>query len=152
MRARSAAAPRPRSVSRTKEIASCAWLGGGCATGADRPDRLVGDDDASQAARIDRGQVGLELALEHGLGLAGVALLLDLADAEDRLQAGEQRRWDLARQRLVGLAEVAATLGVAEEDSLDAGLDQHRRRDLAGEGARAVLVHVLGADPHGAAT
>ena len=68
---------------------------------------------------------------------AGVALLLDLADAENRLQAGGQRRRNLARQGLVGLAEVAAALGVAEDDRLDVSLDQHRRRDLAGEGARA---------------
>ena len=95
---------------------------------------------------LDRGQVGLQLALQHRLGLVGVARLLALADAEDRLEAGGERRRHLARQRLVGLAEVLAALGVAEDDRVDVELDQHRRRDLAGEGARVLLVHVLRGD------
>src|SRR6185436_15320833 len=64
--------------------------------GADRPDRLVGDHDLRDCAPIDIGKVSLELALEDCLGLAGVACLLALADAEDRLQSGGQRRRHLA--------------------------------------------------------
>ena len=37
-------------------------------------------------------EVGLQLALQHGLGLAAVARLLALADAEDRLQARRRAR------------------------------------------------------------
>ena len=44
-------------------------LGGRGAAGADRPDRLVGDHDLGQRAALDLGQVGLQLALQHRLGL-----------------------------------------------------------------------------------
>ena len=82
------------------------------------------------------------------LGVAGLALVLGLADAEDRLEARLQRRGHLLLQRAVGLAEVLAPLGVAEHHAVDAELGQHRRRDLAGVGALGLLVHVLGADAH----
>ena len=45
---------------------------------------------------------------------------------------------------LVGLAEILAALGVADERSLDPELEQHPRRDLAGERALVVPVDVLG--------
>ena len=93
MRTRSAAAPSAPQRLADEGARLLRLRGGGGASGADRPDRLVGDDDAGEVARLDRRQVGLQLALEHGLGLAGVARLLALADAEDRLQAGGQRRW-----------------------------------------------------------
>ena len=80
------------------------------------------------------------------LGVAGLALLLGLADAEDRLEPGLERRRDLQRQRLVGLAEELAALGVAEHDAVDVELDRASRRDLAGERARFGLVHVLRVD------
>ena len=51
-----------------------------------------------------------------------------------------------ARDGLVGLAEVLAPLGVADDRAADAELEQHRRRDLAGEGALVGPVHVLGED------
>src|SRR5580765_2467828 len=83
-------------------------LGRRGAAGADRPDRLVGDHGARDRAAIDAGQVRLKLLLEHCIGLPGIACILALADAEDWLQAGGQRRRNLARQRLVGLAEELA--------------------------------------------
>ena len=64
------------------------------------------------------------------------------------MQAGRQRRRHLERQRLVGLAEHLAALGVAEHHAVDADLGQHRRRDLAGERPLGSLVHVLGVDGH----
>src|SRR5690242_6346107 len=76
--------------------------GGRRAPGADRPDRLVGDDDRAQVPGLDPLEVGAQLALEHRLGLARVARLLALADAEDRLEAGRERRRDLPGKRLVG--------------------------------------------------
>ena len=104
-------------------------LGRRRATRADRPDRLVGDDDPVELLSVNRRQVGLELAAQNRLGLAGVALGLALADAEDRLQPGGERRRDLAGQRLVGLAEVLAALGVAEDHA-------RRRRPRAASAPR----------------
>src|SRR6185503_12536500 len=91
---------------------------------------------------------GADLPGQDPLGLIGIALRLVFADAQDRLEAGPQSSGDLARQGLVALAEVLAPLGVAEDDAVDAELEQHRRRHLAGERALRLLVHVLGGDPH----
>ena len=122
-----------------KAIASCGLLGRRGAAGADRPDRLVGDHDLGEVGSASTlGEVGLELALEHRLGLvrrraaSSVSPTQRIGSSPAASAAG-----DLARQRLVGLAEELAALGVAEDDRLDAELDQHRRRDLAGEGARS---------------
>ena len=59
-------------------------------------------------------------------------------------QAGRMRRGQLLGQSRVGLVEVLAPLGVAEQHAVDAEVEQHRRRDLAGERALGRLVHVLG--------
>ena len=83
-------------------------LGGRRAAGADRPDRLVGDHDERQQAVLDLGEVDLHLLAQLALRLAGVALLLGLADAQDRRQPRLERRGHLALQRAVRLAEVLA--------------------------------------------
>ena len=48
-----------------------------------------------------------------------------------------------AVDRGVGLAEQRPPLGVADDDVLGAGLADHRRADLAGEGALALPVEIL---------
>src|SRR3712207_8878904 len=58
-----------------------------------------------------------------------VALLLGLADAEDRPEVRLERGDDLGLQRAVGLVEVLPALGVAEDDAVDVELGEHRRRD-----------------------
>ena len=88
---------------------------------------------------------------EHRLGLVGVALGLGLADAEDRLRARRRappgpcapapRRSRRSSWRRSEWPRI---------DAVDAELDQHRRRDLAGEGALGLLVHVLRGDPDAA--
>src|SRR5688500_10271453 len=52
--------------------------------GADRPDRLVGDDHALERSDPRPVEQRIELAAEHRLGAPGVALLERLADARDR--------------------------------------------------------------------
>src|SRR5581483_979066 len=105
--------------------------------GADRPDGLVGDDEPL---------VGLEdgdLAAEHVLGLVRLALLERLADAGDDVEAGLERGGGAPRHAVVGLPEQLPPLGVADERAGDAELEEHRRRDLAGEGAFRLPVDVL---------
>ncbi len=121
-------------------------LGGRDLAGPDRPDRLVRDHDLAEPLGLDPGQILLDLVAELALGVAGLALLLGLADAQDRHEAGRERRRDLQLERPVGLAEQLAPLGVAEDHAVDADLDQHRRRHLAGERALGRLVHVLRVD------
>ncbi len=64
------------------------------------------------------------------------------------MQPGLERRRHLERQRLVGLAEQLAPLGVPEHDAVDVDLGQHLRRHLAGERALVGLVHRLREDLH----
>ena len=87
------------------------------------------------------------LPLQHLFRLARLALGLGLADARDHVEAGSSAAVDAARHRLVGLAEVLPALGVADDRAVDPELDQHRRRDLAGERALACPVAVLREHP-----
>ena len=67
-------------------------LGGRAAAGADRPDRLVGDDDLGQALERDLLEPLLDLVAQLALGVAALALVLGLADAQDRRQPRLERR------------------------------------------------------------
>ena len=118
-------------------------LGLGDLAGADRPDRLVGDRDLAEPLGRHLGEALLDLVAQLALGVALLALGLGLADAEDRREAGGERRRDLERQRLVGLGEQLAALRVPEHHAVDIQLGEHRRGDLAGEGPVLGLVHVL---------
>ncbi len=68
-----------------------------------------------------------DLPGEHGLGLAGLALGLGLADARDDVEARLERCLRTQAHRLVGLAEELTPLGVTDDGSRDAELEQHRR-------------------------
>ena len=52
------------------------------------------------------------------LRLATLALVVGLADAQDREQSGAERGRHLRGQGAVGLAEVLAALGVAEDHAV----------------------------------
>ena len=121
--------------------ACCASSGVAVDAGADRPHRLVREHEPLvRAARVaDR----LDLDAQHGLRVAGVALLLRLADAGDDAEARLERRLRASRDARVGLAEVLPPLRVADDRAVDAELEQHRRRDLAGVRALGLPVHVL---------
>jgi hypothetical protein len=69
--------------------------GGGGVAGADRPDRLIGDDDLALAFRALRKRAG-ELFGDDLDRPARLALRLAFADADDRLQALAERRFGLA--------------------------------------------------------
>ena len=101
-----AALSKPWTSARTKRDRVLRLLGRGRQAGADRPDRLVGDDDLGQP--LDRHLLErlLDLVAELALGVAALALLLGLADAEDRDQAGLERPRHLLLEGAVGLAEV----------------------------------------------
>ena len=67
------------------------------AAGADGPDRLVGHHAARRGEPV--GQAAVELARHHRLRLAGQALRLALADADDRHEAGGDRGLRLGEHR-----------------------------------------------------
>lgn len=81
--------------------------------GPDRPHGLVRDDDLGPVLRLERGDDGLELRLDDGLGALRLALLERLADAEDDAQAGVDRGARLVGDERGGLVEERAALGVA---------------------------------------
>jgi len=70
-------------------------LGRGHEPGADGPDRFVGDDHVTQARAVELLEPLLDLVAQLALGVAGLTLVLGLADAEDRLQARVERGGDL---------------------------------------------------------
>ena len=91
----------------------------GVAARADRPDRLVGDDQAGRRQRAPgRGRPSAPRSCASTTSRCparprGRELL---ADAQDRPQAGLDRPAELAADQLVGLAGVPAALGVADDD------------------------------------
>mmetsp|Transcript_4521 Transcript_4521/g.8869 ORF Transcript_4521/g.8869 Transcript_4521/m.8869 type:complete len:263 (-) Transcript_4521:25-813(-) len=118
-------------------------LGGGGHAGADGPDGLVGDDTC----------VGLEdvldllqLRLAHVERLVGVALLERLADAVHDLKALGEGVLELGLEEVVILLEVLPALRVAEDDPRASNVLDLVRGELAGEGAVALEVAVLGGD------
>src|SRR6185503_20632372 len=99
--------------------------------GADRPDRLVGDRDHAELLVLELLEAGLDLVAELALGVAALALLLGLADAQDRPQADAQRRRNLLGQRAIGLVEVLAALRMPEDDAVHADFLEHRAAHVA---------------------
>ena len=106
------AAPSARQGGADGAVDFLGLLGAGAAAGADGPDRLIGQDHARHGFGA-QGQHGLELALDDGQRVAGVAIGQRFAHADHGSQAGGQRGARLVRHDLVGLAVQHATLGVA---------------------------------------
>ena len=81
---------------------------------------------ALEARVVDVDEGGVELRLHAADGLARVALGQGLADADDRRQAGAQRRARLQVDRRVQLAEQLPPLRVADDDVLAADVGELR--------------------------
>ena len=88
---------RSPTSARTNAIASCACSG--VATGRCRSPRSARRRSTTSASRSARHlrEVLLDLVAQLALGVAALALVLGLADAEDRRQAGLERRGHLCR-------------------------------------------------------
>ena len=113
---------------------------------ADGPDWLVGDDDVLPLSWLEQSSQGLELGLDDLVNAAGLTLLEGLADAEDDLHPELQSLRGLASRVGVGLAHLSAALRVADDDALDAGVQEQLSGDLAGPGAWGLEVAVLGSN------
>src|SRR5207247_334256 len=106
----------------------------------DGPDRLVGEDDLLHLRRRHAGEPGAQLTLDRREGESLAPLLRRLADAEDRREPVGHGGAELEIDDLVGLADLLAPFGVADEHPTAAEVGEHRRRDLAGVGARGLVV------------
>ena len=79
-------------------------VGAARVAGADRPDRLVGDDQPGRDGRRGAGRAARRGAGDRRrLLVAGLALGQLLADAQDRAQAGVDGTAELPADQLVGL-------------------------------------------------
>src|SRR5918992_1325984 len=112
--------------------------------GSDGPDRLVGDHDPVRLLRPGLRQVLPNLGHYPVHGLAGLALLEALPDAQDGGHPVVEHRPDLLGHLGIGLSNVLPTLGVADDHVPDLERFQHRRGDLAGERPLLLPVDVLG--------
>ena len=117
-------------------------LGGGDLAGANGPDRLVGNDDLAPV--LDLLADGSELVDDDLHGLASVALLKSLANAEDDVDAAVESSLGLVGDEGVGLLEDDAALAVAEEGPGDVGVLELGDGDLTGEGTVGLVEDVLG--------
>ena len=122
--------------------------GVGRPAGADRPDRLIGDDGVGRGA--GRRKRALELAPHDVERLAVPPLVPGLANADDRFQSGPMGRPGLGGDDGVALAVVGATFRMADDHRLGAGICQHLGGDVSGMGAVIVRVAILGAEQNGA--
>ncbi len=114
------------------------------AAGADRPDRLVRDDEALMRRKRR------DLPPEDTLHLARLALALGLAHTSDHGQPRLERGLGPQPDGLVRLAEVLPPLRVTDDRPLHTELEQHRRGHLAGESPLELPVDVLREHPHAA--
>ncbi len=110
-------------------------LGGGGAAGADGPDGLVGEDDGGGHSGVDAFERDGGLEFEDVAGEAGLALFEFFADADDGDERVGEGGLELEVDGGVGLVEVLAALGVADEDVGGADGGEHDGRGLAGVGA-----------------
>src|SRR2546422_247719 len=81
----------------------------------DRPDRLVGDDDALQRAAVQAAEGPGQLALHDGQGVASVALGEGLADAQHRGETSRESGRGFSPGVFVRLPEQLAPLGMAHQ-------------------------------------
>src|SRR6266540_42282 len=117
--------------------------GAGVASRADGPDGFVRDHGLCHPCRLRAGQRGLDLAHHLGFGAAGVSFLQAFADSQDGSNPRPENGPDLLRDGLVDLAEELPALGVAHDHVPALQRGQHGGRDLAGERAFLLPVHVL---------
>ena len=105
--------------------------------GADGPDRLVGDDDASWPARRGTSlEAGLDLGEDVLDVLAGLADLEALADAEDRREAVPEGRLDLGVDDRRRVSPWYSRRSLWPTDDVGAAeLGEEGPADLAGVGA-----------------
>src|SRR5262245_3193152 len=121
-------------------------LGGGVATGADGPDRLVGDDREGRAGGAHAGERSADLAVDPLVGVSRFALLERLPHAHDRRHLVFEDGLELLVHVLVRLTDQLPALGVPDDDVRDVELRQHRRAHLARERALVLPVDVLGTE------
>src|SRR5690606_28379005 len=105
----------------------------GRATGADGPDRFVGNHDFRDRFRIETGKAPAKLTFENFLHATCIALLERFPNAKNRLQARFQCGDHLLVYDGIRLAKKGAPFAVAEDHITDKQIAQHGGADFAGK-------------------
>src|SRR5580704_14498500 len=116
---------------------------------ADRPDRLIGDDQLVGGGPV-RQRAG-ELRGNDGQRAASLALEAGLANTDDRNEPGAPAGYGLDVDLGIGFAAGMAALRMADDYMAAAGVLQHLGADAAGEGALGLGVAILAAEHDAAA-
>src|ERR1035437_8180720 len=128
----------------------CRVAGGhlrGCGlSGADGPDRVVGDYQADGFLGRDLVKGAEALTAQHIVGEAGFTIFEDFSHANDEDESGFDGGLELEVDGVIGLAEVLAAFGVPDDDVGNADCEQHGGVDFSGEGAFLFPVEILSAD------
>src|ERR1700757_1640578 len=109
---------------------------------ADRPDRFVGDGDAL----VIIGQRTIQLRAQYIAGTSSVALGARFTDADNGKKPRAARRDGLGANRRVGLAVIAASLGMPENHGRGPSIPQHLGGNIPGICTRGLGMAVLAAD------
>ncbi len=109
--------------------------------GADSPNRLIGD--GCVGAVRSQGNAALDLGVADMGSMAGIALLLRLAHADDGDKAGAPGGRRLGRDHGIAFSMELAALGMAHNHRRGATVLQHLGRNVAGKGPAFFGVAVL---------
>src|SRR5260370_38169167 len=106
------------------------YFGRGHFTSANRPNRLVGDDNLRKLFGCEVGDSPYALRFENLIRLRGLAFVKSFPDAVDRDQAALERSNNLLVRGFFSFTEVLAALAVSDDYPLAAHSLQHTSRDL----------------------
>src|SRR2546427_3855066 len=133
--------------SSTNKSMSFLSLGGSSSLpGANRPNRLVGDNGLLDLAFAESGKAAADLNLKHLLGFTTFAFSQSFANANYRLERSSMRCQSLFRNQFIRFLLVLAPLGVTKDNVAHREFLEHDSGDLPSKSADIVLAHVLGTE------
>src|SRR5262249_23683651 len=110
------------------------------------PDRLISNHELARFFSGNCVKGAQALTTEHVIGESRFALFKHLTHTDNGSKSRFQRRLELQIDRVVGLSEVLAALGVADDDVSHANHKQHGGVDFARKRALLFPVNILSSD------
>ena len=115
-------------------------------SGADGPDRLVGDNQAGGLFRRDFVKGAETLAAQDIVGESGFAFFEDFSNADDGNESGFEGGFKFEVDGVIGFAEVLAPFAVPDDHPTAPHRSQHRCGDFPGIGAFVQPENILRSD------
>lgn len=119
--------------------------------GTNSPQRLVCQDGATQYLGAEAADNCIQLPTDDVFGPIRFPLLMRLAHAENRHQSHCLRRKKARRSGVVGFVELAAALGMPDDNMRTTVFDQHVRRHRTGQRIIPGSAQILSPPPYIAA-